>query len=62
MAKNFGELALVLGDAHVPHRAGFIPEKFQRMLAGGGVRGKDWFNALLSDARRGDTCTHTKSS
>ena len=33
MAKDFGELVLVLGDAHIPHRAGFIPDKFQRMLA-----------------------------
>ena len=23
-----------LGDAHIPHRAGFIPDKFQRMLVG----------------------------
>ncbi|KAJ8614134.1 hypothetical protein CTAYLR_004646 [Chrysophaeum taylorii] len=30
--KDFGELVLVLGDAHIPHRAAFIPEKFQRML------------------------------
>ncbi|KAJ1462746.1 vacuolar protein-like protein sorting 29 [Pelagophyceae sp. CCMP2097] len=29
---SFGELVLVLGDAHIPHRAAFIPEKFQRML------------------------------
>ena len=29
---KFGELALVLGHAHVPHRASIIPEKFQRML------------------------------
>mmetsp|Transcript_6886 Transcript_6886/g.21725 ORF Transcript_6886/g.21725 Transcript_6886/m.21725 type:complete len:189 (+) Transcript_6886:147-713(+) len=32
MAKDFGELALVLGDAHIPQRAGVIPAKFQRML------------------------------
>ena len=30
--KDFGELVLVLGDAHIPQRAAFIPEKFQRML------------------------------
>lgn len=30
--KDFGELVLVLGDAHIPHRSGSIPEKFQRML------------------------------
>lgn len=30
--KDFGELVLVLGDAHIPHRAGLIPDKFQRML------------------------------
>ena len=32
MASDFGELALVLGDFHIPHRAATIPEKFQRML------------------------------
>lgn len=29
---NFGELVLVLGDLHIPHRASAIPEKFKRML------------------------------
>lgn len=29
---DFGELALVLGDFHIPHRAAGIPEKFQKML------------------------------
>mmetsp|Transcript_9346 Transcript_9346/g.13689 ORF Transcript_9346/g.13689 Transcript_9346/m.13689 type:complete len:246 (+) Transcript_9346:195-932(+) len=29
---NFGELVLVLGDLHIPQRAGSIPEKFKRML------------------------------
>lgn len=29
---DFGELALVVGDFHIPHRAVGIPEKFQRML------------------------------
>lgn len=29
---DFGELALVLGDFHIPHRAVKIPEKFQKML------------------------------
>eukprot|EP01039_Chlorochromonas_danica_P021646 gene21646-26743_t len=29
---DFGELALVVGDFHIPHRAVKIPEKFQRML------------------------------
>lgn len=29
---NFGELVLVLGDMHIPHRASAIPEKFKRML------------------------------
>ena len=29
---NFGELVLVLGDLHIPHRAAAIPEKFKRML------------------------------
>lgn len=32
MASDFGELALILGDFHIPHRAASIPEKFQRML------------------------------
>lgn len=32
MAVDFGELALVVGDFHIPHRAAGIPEKFQRML------------------------------
>ena len=32
MSLDFGELALVVGDFHVPHRAAGIPEKFQRML------------------------------
>lgn len=29
---DFGELVLVVGDFHIPHRAIKIPEKFQRML------------------------------
>ncbi len=29
---DFGELVLVVGDFHIPHRAAGIPEKFQRML------------------------------
>jgi vacuolar protein sorting-associated protein 29 len=29
---EFGELVLVLGDIHIPHRAAIIPEKFKRML------------------------------
>jgi predicted phosphodiesterase len=29
---EFGELVLVLGDMHIPHRAATIPEKFKRML------------------------------
>uniref|UniRef100_K3W8A2 Vacuolar protein sorting-associated protein 29 n=1 Tax=Globisporangium ultimum (strain ATCC 200006 / CBS 805.95 / DAOM BR144) TaxID=431595 RepID=K3W8A2_GLOUD len=32
MATGFGELVLVLGDSHIPHRAAEIPEKFQKML------------------------------
>ena len=32
MASDFGELALIVGDFHIPHRAASIPEKFQRML------------------------------
>lgn len=33
MSAGFGELVLVLGDCHIPHRAASIPEKFKRMLA-----------------------------
>lgn len=29
---EFGELVLVLGDLHIPHRAAAIPEKFNCML------------------------------
>ena len=29
---DFGELVLVIGDFHIPHRASGIPEKFQRMF------------------------------
>jgi vacuolar protein sorting-associated protein 29 len=29
---EFGELALVVGDFHIPHRAATIPEKFQKIL------------------------------
>jgi vacuolar protein sorting-associated protein 29 len=32
MSSDFGELVLVLGDFHIPHRAASVPEKFQRML------------------------------
>lgn len=32
MSGDFGELALVVGDFHIPHRAAGIPEKFQRMF------------------------------
>jgi hypothetical protein len=32
MANDFGELVLVVGDFHIPHRASHIPEKFKRML------------------------------
>eukprot|EP00638_Chattonella_subsalsa_P016634 CAMPEP_0117832124 /NCGR_PEP_ID=MMETSP0949-20121206/9522_1 /TAXON_ID=44440 /ORGANISM="Chattonella subsalsa, Strain CCMP2191" /LENGTH=194 /DNA_ID=CAMNT_0005673501 /DNA_START=14 /DNA_END=598 /DNA_ORIENTATION=- len=29
---DFGELVLVLGDMHIPHRESAIPDKFRRML------------------------------
>jgi vacuolar protein sorting-associated protein 29 len=29
---DFGELVLVVGDSHIPHRAAGIPEQFKRML------------------------------
>jgi hypothetical protein len=29
---DFGELVLVIGDCHIPHRAAGIPEQFKRML------------------------------
>jgi vacuolar protein sorting-associated protein 29 len=32
MSSSFGELVLVLGDLHIPHRATAIPPAFQRML------------------------------
>ncbi|TMW59492.1 hypothetical protein Poli38472_004561 [Pythium oligandrum] len=32
MASGFGELVLVVGDSHIPHRAAEIPEKFRKML------------------------------
>uniref|UniRef100_A0A7S1BNH9 Vacuolar protein sorting-associated protein 29 n=1 Tax=Corethron hystrix TaxID=216773 RepID=A0A7S1BNH9_9STRA len=32
MSNSFGELCLVVGDFHIPHRATGIPEKFKRML------------------------------
>ncbi|DAZ99296.1 TPA: hypothetical protein N0F65_005464 [Lagenidium giganteum] len=32
MASGFGELVLVVGDSHIPHRAAEIPDKFQKML------------------------------
>eukprot|EP00606_Chrysophyceae_sp_TOSAG23-5_P000543 GSChrysophyteH2.ASY1.ANO1.766.1 assembled CDS len=32
MSLDFGELALVVGDFHIPNRSASIPEKFQRML------------------------------
>ncbi|EQC26617.1 hypothetical protein SDRG_15557 [Saprolegnia diclina VS20] len=32
MAADFGELVLIVGDYHIPHRAMDIPEKFKKML------------------------------
>ena len=32
MSNDFGELVLVVGDFHIPHRMHCIPEKFQKML------------------------------
>jgi Calcineurin-like phosphoesterase superfamily domain len=29
---DFGELVLIIGDFHIPHRASGIPDKFQRMF------------------------------
>ena len=31
-SQDFGELVLILGDAHIPHRAEAIPNKFLKML------------------------------
>ncbi len=42
MSSDFGELALVLGDFHIPHRAAGIPEKFQRMLVPNKMQRKFW--------------------
>ena len=47
MASDFGELALVLGDFHIPHRAAGIPEKFQRMLVPNKMQRK-WLPDFLS--------------
>jgi hypothetical protein len=38
---DFGELALVVGDFHIPSRAAGIPEKFQRMLVPNKMQRKD---------------------
>lgn len=38
---DFGELALVVGDFHIPHRSAMIPEKFQRMLVPNKMQRKD---------------------
>ncbi|CCI48796.1 unnamed protein product [Albugo candida] len=38
MASGFGELVLVVGDSHIPHRAASIPEKFQKMLVPGKIQ------------------------
>eukprot|EP01029_Cantina_marsupialis_P029765 TRINITY_DN782160_c0_g1_i1.p1 TRINITY_DN782160_c0_g1~~TRINITY_DN782160_c0_g1_i1.p1 ORF type:complete len:189 (-),score=36.22 TRINITY_DN782160_c0_g1_i1:154-720(-) len=35
MATDFGELVLLVGDYHIPHRAAIIPEKFKQMLVPG---------------------------
>jgi vacuolar protein sorting-associated protein 29 len=52
---DFGELVLVVGDAHVPHRAAGLPEKFKRMLVPnkmqhvlctGNLVSRDQFNEL----------------
>ncbi|CAM9741430.1 unnamed protein product [Discosporangium mesarthrocarpum] len=57
MAGDFGELVLVLGDMHIPHRAPAIPEKFRKMLVPnkmqhvlctGNLVGKDQFDELRS--------------
>jgi len=37
---DYGELALIVGDFHIPHRAAGIPEKFQRMLVPGKMQRK----------------------
>lgn len=55
MAGDFGELVLVLGDMHIPHREAAIPEKFKKMLVPnkmqhvlctGNLIGKDQYNDL----------------
>ncbi len=43
---DFGELALVVGDFHIPHRAAGIPEKFQRMLVPNKMQRKIRMNDL----------------
>lgn len=37
---DYGELVLIVGDFHIPHRAAGIPEKFQRMLVPGKMQRK----------------------
>lgn len=55
MAGDFGELVLVLGDMHIPHREAAIPEKFKKMLVPnkmqhvlctGNLVGKDQYDDL----------------
>ena len=47
---DFGELALVVGDFHIPHRAAYIPEKFQRMLVPNKMKRKS--NATMQQIQR----------
>lgn len=43
---DFGELALVVGDFHIPHRAVKIPEKFQRMLVPNKMQRKSFHSSI----------------
>ena len=59
---DFGELVLVVGDFHIPHRAAGIPEKFQRMLVPNKMQRKDCNLSLLprhnvSSPRQDVLCT-----
>jgi len=53
---NFGELALILGELHIPERASAIPEKFKRMLVPNKMQyvlctgniGREQFNELCA--------------
>lgn len=48
MAGDFGELLLVIGDFHIPHRASFIPEKFQKLLVPNKIQREYYMSSFQS--------------